>query len=508
MHNASPADAWRDTKFYWPFIVVLAFALCGFRRIAGLFALFGGFIAATYLAAAVMLTAGSSTVVLYFLAFLGVAIAGFVELRDEKTRIHISNRRLVVATGTALGVWCMVGGIIWRTYIASYPAVLAARAKTPPSRSAATDWAATTDNLRGLTTVAYCLERARGVPGTRLYPHTVTEWRAVGGPGAEPPCRSLFSSPDWLPGDTLVAELSPHTRVRYVPPAHPPGNPWISAGYTLELEVLWADANAPLPVAAAGAQNYLLDTSGTVHQAYGRRATMRDSALPVCDGSGRSRYCIAFLPRQRWGLTPDLPEVVLASSQRSTTRDDTMAFAVRYTAVAPMDSLRAIDIDWSSPNDRLHVAVPRAKSYAGARHTLLFSIRHAFGDTGVFGVHTMAITSSGGRYEHIDTVVVRQHVRSVSSLATDSAGIIVPGNATAQTTRAVANARAAMAREGGTLDYRSFCTLFVRDARVEKLVNDAYAKAFLNDTDRPAWTSVVVEALPTGALVRVDCREW
>lgn len=454
--NVSPADAFRDTRNLWEYIAILAMAVCGFRRLAAALALVGGILASMGLALLGLMSASGAPLLAAF-AHLFAAVAGFAYLRSEKARREPSGLQMLLGSGFSLAVWGAVWLFVSADYAAKYQVVkvkqvqFQAAEATAERHADATAWATTTDNLRALAAVAFCIERSRGVPATRRYPRTLAEWRDLAGPSAKPPCH-LLTSGARSSGDTIVADLSPHARVYYVPPHHGRGDPLLSRGFSLELEVISTPAEAPLPYDAPGAQNYLIDTSGSIHIAFDRRPTVRDLALPPCTAPNHPRYCLVYLPRQRWGVTAELPKATLTAASGTVLLGDTVAFVLRYTPVAAIDSLRSVDIDWGEPNDTTHIVVPRGTSYRGPRRPLVFSARHAFADSAPHVVRAAFLASDGAWYEALDTVDVRRRPRRVSSLGTLTDGTIVSGDVEAQTTRALANAREAMTRKGRRLD--------------------------------------------------------
>ena len=80
----------------------------------------------------------------------------------------------------------------------------------------------------------------------------------------------------------VPALLDPHHIVRYKPPPRL-SDTTHARDYVLELETIWTAKDEPVDEEAPAVENFLLDPTGKVHAASGRRrATMLDPLVPMC----------------------------------------------------------------------------------------------------------------------------------------------------------------------------------------------------------------------------------
>src|SRR4051812_25938397 len=103
-------------------------------------------------------------------------------------------------------------------------------------------------------------------------------------------------------------------------------------------------------------RSYRVDTSGVVHLTSERRsATDVDAVLPICRSTGGQ--CLPYLARQRWGLTPDLPTLVLipVAFHDTVMAGEKADLQLRFTPTSRLDSVRAIDVDWGDGHERVSV---------------------------------------------------------------------------------------------------------------------------------------------------------
>ena len=301
----SASGAWNQVYRLWPYIAVLALALCGFRRTAGLCATVGGVIATAYLGLYGVLGGTGGAFLFALLAHLGAAALGVAEVANQTTVPHTPPWRVAIGATAALLTWAAVAGIFSNQFAAQRKALgaseLAARAD---SLKKARLWWSDPTGLQALTNVAYCLELARDKVGTGAYPHTLAQWRMLA-KGPAQPCGWLFDSPD-SSGAAFVGERPPHARIRYVPPPNGRGVPGRAGGFTLELEAVWSPADEPVPLDVPGRRSFLIDASGVLHVTWEhRRATVADSTPPLCADQFDNRLCSPYTPAERWGVTPD-----------------------------------------------------------------------------------------------------------------------------------------------------------------------------------------------------------
>lgn len=82
-------------------------------------------------------------------------------------------------------------------------------------------------------------------------------------------------------------------------------------------------------------------------------------------------------------------------------------------------------------------------------------------------------------------------------------GVLVAGDITAQTQRALANLTAVLAAAGCTPADVVRCTVFLVDMAHFAAMNAEYAKVFVKSP--PSRSTVAVARLPKDALVEIDC---
>jgi hypothetical protein len=504
--HVSSADVFGGVVRLWPYILVLATALIGLRRTAGLLAVIGGLAGAALFAFAALFNPDAGPYPFAALAHLMAAIAGVAELAHFKTRVSLTPERFAFGGAAAVLTWCVAWLVVSLRYVqARHAAAVRQVAEvTAQQRAEATRWAQT-DNLHLLIDLGYCLERARGPNGAGAYPHTLAEWRKLGSSTGTARCRSLLTAPDSL-GGAFVAELSPHVTARYVPPTGGRADPLRIHGYTLELNARWSASEVQPPPQAPGTISYRVDTSGAVHVTSQRRsATDADPVLPNCRSTGGQ--CLPYLPRQRWGLTPDLPTVRLRPIAFNDTamRGERAALQLRFSPTSRLDSVRAIDIDWGDEHERVSV-IPQG-SYVTPPRDLNFPLFHAFTTLGNWVVRAVVTTRDGSQYSVADTLTVRVRPRQASAVGTDSSGRIVRGGVAAQLRQAIANVRSALESQGRPLGKTYSCGVRMRDMGDATDAMNAFESAFPR-YDTPSWfVTQTADELPRRALVRLECRE-
>jgi hypothetical protein len=506
--DVSAGEIFTNIVRLWPYIVVLASALIGFRRTAGLLALIGGLFGAAWFAFAALFNPDAGPYGFAVLAHLMAAIAGIAEVAHFKTRVSLTPERFAFGGAAAVLVWALGWMMVSIRYAQARHAAEEKQAKqlaeaTARREAEATRWAQT-DNLHLLIDVGYCLERARAPNGAGPYPHTLAGWRKLGSSAGTERCRSLFTAPDSL-GGALVAELSPHATVRFAPPAGR-GDPLRVRGYTLELNARWSPSEVQPPPHAPGTISYRVDTSGTVHVTSERRsATDSDRVLPICRSTGGQ--CLPYLPRQRWGLTPELPKVVLLPIAFNDTVmvGEKAALQLRFAPTSALDSVRGIDVDWGDEHERVSV-IPQG-SYVAPPRDLTFPLFHAFTALGSWVVRAVVTTRDGSQYSVADTLTVRVRPRQASAVGADSSGRIVRGGVVAQLRQAIANVRSALESQGRPLGKTYSCGVRMRDMGDATDAMNAFESAFPR-YDTPSWfVTQTADELPRRALVRLECRE-
>jgi hypothetical protein len=173
--------------------------------------------------------------------------------------------------------------------------------------------------------------------------------------------------------------------------------------------------------------------------------------------------------------------------------------------MSPLDSVRAIDVDWGDERERVSV-MPRS-SYVIAPRDLTFSLPHTFVAPGRWAIHAVVTTSDGSQYSLADSVTVRVRPRQASAVGTDSSGKIVRGGVAAQLRQAIANMRVALERQGRPLGRSYNCGVWMRDMGDATDAMNAFESAFPR-LDTPTWFVMrSADELPRRALVRLDCHE-
>ena len=81
-------------------------------------------------------------------------------------------------------------------------------------------------------------------------------------------------------------------------------------------------------------------------------------------------------------------------------------------------------------------------------------------------------------------------------------GVLVEGGVSAQAGQALTNLRRLLEEAGSSLDSVVKTTVFLTDAGDFEALNEVYAEAF--GQHRPARSTVVVAALPLGAVVEIE----
>src|SRR5690242_585144 len=219
----------------------------------------------------------------------------------------LPNRRtLLIALAAVVVVALLAAGFAWRRSsrvdevpsIAA-PVVLQGAPKpvvvTPPP-APAPEWLAV-HPLDQLLKLARCIERSRGDSVGRAYPRSLADVEKLA-------CAA-------------TSGYDEHHLVYYTPPRGK-ADKWRARGFTLEVEATWDSTDEPVKRDIPATRSYLIDREGRIHvTSERRRATPSDSTLPMCEIGGYTSgmECQPYLPRQRWGVRPQLPGAFISASR-------------------------------------------------------------------------------------------------------------------------------------------------------------------------------------------------
>lgn len=312
---------------------------------------------------------------------------------STKRRIQVSAFAVAVVVGAVLSA---VGIVVRRraasdTHVAvvqRQPVVqLQGEPKPLPAEPAAPQWL-DAHPLDQLLALARCIERSRGDSVGRAYPRSLAAVERLA-------CASSSGYDD-------------HHFVRYTPPRGTPDK-WRARGFTLEVEAAWDSSDEPVQRDIPATRSYLIDASGYIHvTSEHRRATDRDPRLRMCQGMrAEGEECQPYLPRQRWGVRPQLPGAFVAALRDSVRKGKPLEVTLDWTPFSGLDRLTSYSIAWSAsakPTVK-HLSAKQGWPARG-RAAVGFHLKHAYADTGQKVIEVVFTTAEGQRYVQQDTVQV------------------------------------------------------------------------------------------------------
>ena len=208
----------------------------------------------------------------------------------------------------------------------------------------------------------------------------------------------------------LVPASNGYYVVRYTAPStlRPHDEP---GGYTLSLE---PEREPSARSTGGGLLSFFIDTAGSVHLTRrARAATADDPAIPDCPPF-HERYrmqtammCREWVPRQRWGVTSQLPTIGWSRSGSGTVgAGDTLFVIPQYQPLVQSDSIVEAHIQWDTT--RADSTIRRRAGRIGEPLGNGVSIRlqHVYPDTGMKQISFWVRTGTGDRYEFRDSVRV------------------------------------------------------------------------------------------------------
>lgn len=310
-----------------------------------------------------------------------------------------TKRRIQVSAFAAAGVVIalVVAGIATR-YRSARVTVAAAAQRQPvvqlqaeprplPAEPSAPQWL-DAHPLDQLLALARCIERSRGDSVGRAYPRSLAAVERL-------PCASSSGYDD-------------HHFVRYTPPRGAPDK-WRARGFTLAVEAAWDSSDEPVKRDIPATRSYLIDASGYIHvTSEHRRATDRDPRLRMCEGArAEGEECQPYLPRQRWGVRPQLPGVFVAAMRDSVRKGKPLDVTLDWTPFSGLDRLTSYSIAWSAdakPTVK-HLSARQGWPSRG-RAAVGFHLKHVYADTGQKVIEVVFTSAEGKRYVQQDTVQV------------------------------------------------------------------------------------------------------
>jgi hypothetical protein len=242
--------------------------------------------------------------------------------------------------------------------------------------------------LEQLVALARCIERSRGDSIGRAYPRSLAAVERLA-------CAS-------------TSGYDEHHFVRYTPPRGR-ADPWRARGFRLEVEAAWDSADEPVKRDLPATRSYLIDTEGYIHvTSEHRRATEADPRLPLCEpGHYGAVDCQPYLPRQRWGVRPQLPGASITASRDSVRTGRSLDVALDFVPFSEIDRLVSYSIAWSAgAKPTLHKLTSRQGWPARGRAAVGFRTKHVYADTGQKIIEVVFRTVGGERYVQRDTVQV------------------------------------------------------------------------------------------------------
>jgi hypothetical protein len=118
--------------------------------------------------------------------------------------------------------------------------------------------------------------------------------------------------------------------------------------------------------------------------------------------------CQPFLPRQRWGVRPQLPGAFISASRDTVRKGKTLDVTMDFDPLSPIDRLLSYSITWS---EGARPTVRRLTERQGWPRRGVsgvgFREKHVYADTGQKVIEVVFHTVGGERYVSRDTVVVR-----------------------------------------------------------------------------------------------------
>jgi len=262
--------------------------------------------------------------------------------------------------------------------------------------------------LELLNQVGRCIERARdtvAMPGLDVYPASLADARL------RKSCdvRITADSSAFRLGDNRNYYL-----VHYMAPARPRAHD-APGGFTLLLE----PGRDSLRRGLGGALlSFFSDSTGIIHLTRrARAATASDPAIPECVplfgyGAHDPRIpCREYRPRQRWGLTSELPTIALSMSGSGTLgAGENLALLPHYQPLIARDLPVEVRVRWDSGGRDTVLTrrrgVPFGKPIGNG---VYFEFRHAWADTGMKPVRVEIRTKGGEAYEARHDIHVVPH---------------------------------------------------------------------------------------------------
>lgn len=245
--------------------------------------------------------------------------------------------------------------------------------------------------LDQLLKLARCIERSRGDSVGRAYPRSLAAVERL----------------------TCAAEsgYDDHHFVYYSAPRGR-SDKWRARGFTLEVEAVWDSTDEPVKRDVPATRSYLIDSAGRIHvTSERRRATTSDPALPMCDiGSFTSGAdCQPYVPRQRWGVRPQLPGAFITASRDTVRKGKTLDLTLDFDPLSPIDRLTSYSIAWSEGARPAMRRLSEKQGWPRRGMTAVgFREKHVYADTGRKVIDVVFHTAGGERYVASDTVVVRR----------------------------------------------------------------------------------------------------
>jgi hypothetical protein len=244
--------------------------------------------------------------------------------------------------------------------------------------------------LDQLLRLARCIERSRGDSVGRAYPRSLEAVERLS-------CAAASGYDD-------------HHFVYYTPPRGR-SDPWRARGFTLEVEAVWDSSDEPVKRNIPATRSYLIDVGGRIHvTSERRRATPADSTLPMCELGGYASGidCQPFVPRQRWGVRPQLPGAFITASRDTVRKGRPLEVTLDFDPLSPIDRLVSYSIAWSEGARPSTRRLTERQGWPGRRMTAVgFRETHVYADTGQKVIEVVFRTVGGERYVSRDTVVVR-----------------------------------------------------------------------------------------------------
>jgi hypothetical protein len=243
--------------------------------------------------------------------------------------------------------------------------------------------------LDQLLKLARCIERSRGDSVGRAYPRSLAAVEGLA-------CAASTGYDE-------------HHFVYYTPPRGKP-DPWRARGFTLEVEAVWDSTDEPVKRDIPATRSYLIDTAGRIHvTSERRRATASDPALPMCErGSTGAADCQPFLPRQRWGVRPQIPVAYLGANRDTVRKGRPLEVSIEFDPFSPIDRLVSYSITWNEGARPSTQHLTDRKGWPARGLTAVgFREKHVYADTGQKVIEVVLRTTGGERYTAHDTIVVR-----------------------------------------------------------------------------------------------------